>query len=171
MNIRKSTAQDIPMIMDIISEAKDYFKKHGIDQWQDGYPNEESIQQDIMLQQSYLLENQHEIIGTFCLSYLPETVYEAIEEGAWISSLPYVTLHRIAISSKEKGKHYASLILEYIYQQASSRNIHALRVDTHEDNLSMQKMLLRNGFTYCGIIYLESCKDRKHKRLAYETHF
>ena len=73
--------------------------------------------------------------------------------------------------SKEKGKNYASYILEYIYQQALSQHIHALRVDTHEDNLSMQHMLLKNGFTYCGIIYLESCKDLKHKRLAYEKDF
>ena len=171
MKIRLSTPQDIPMIMKLINEAKAYFKKQGIDQWQDGYPNEESIYQDILLKQSYLLEHHHDIIGTFCLSYALETVYEAIEEGSWLSSKPYVTLHRIAISSKEKGKNYASYILEYIYQQALSQHIHALRVDTHEDNLSMQHMLLKNGFTYCGIIYLESCKDLKHKRLAYEKDF
>ena len=37
-------------------------------------------------------------------------------------------------------------------------------MDTHDDNLSMQRFLTKYGFNYCGTIYLEN----KEKRRAYE---
>ena len=41
MEFRKSVKSDIPEIMGIIKQAQDYFKEKNIDQWQNGYHNEE----------------------------------------------------------------------------------------------------------------------------------
>ena len=41
---------------------------------------------------------------------------------------------------------------------------HINLIDTHEDNQSMQKLLAKNQFSYCGIIYLSDGS----KRLAFE---
>ena len=40
----------------------------------------------------------------------------------------------------------------------------SIRMDTHDDNLSMQRFLIKYGFEYCGTIYLEN----KETRRAYE---
>ena len=40
----------------------------------------------------------------------------------------------------------------------------SLKIDTHKDNIPMQKVLLRNGFKFCGIIHLENGDER----LAYQ---
>lgn len=47
MNFRLAEKSDLDKIMEIIEEAKDYLKTLGIDQWQNGYPNEEKILSDI----------------------------------------------------------------------------------------------------------------------------
>jgi hypothetical protein len=39
-----------------------------------------------------------------------------------------------------------------------------IRIDTHRDNKIMQHNILKEGFSYCGIIYLESGDER----LAYQ---
>lgn len=39
-----------------------------------------------------------------------------------------------------------------------------VRIDTHRDNKTMQHVILKNGFEYCGIIYLKNGEQR----LAYE---
>lgn len=44
------------------------------------------------------------------------------------------------------------------------KGIHSIKVDTHEDNRSMQRFLQKNGFVYCGVIYLQDGS----KRLAFE---
>ena len=49
-----------------------------------------------------------------------------------------------------------------------NKNIHSLRIDTHEYNFPMQKMLSKNGFVKCGIIYLNGIMDNVNKRFAYE---
>ena len=47
MEFRKSVKSDIPKIMNIIKQAQSYFKNQNIDQWQNGYPNENVINNDI----------------------------------------------------------------------------------------------------------------------------
>ena len=57
MKLRKAKHSDLAAIMAIINQAKAYFKSHGINQWQDGYPNEISIVNDIQRNESYVLDN------------------------------------------------------------------------------------------------------------------
>ena len=49
MEIRKSRMEDIEKIMCVIHEAQESMRTNGIPQWQDGYPNEEVISQDIKI--------------------------------------------------------------------------------------------------------------------------
>ena len=39
-----------------------------------------------------------------------------------------------------------------------------MKIDTHRENRVMQKLLEKNGFTYCGIIYAEDGS----RRMAYQ---
>ena len=56
MEIRKSHLDDVQRIMTLIHQAQNYFKQQNIDQWQDGYPNEETIEKDMLLKIMILLE-------------------------------------------------------------------------------------------------------------------
>ena len=47
MEFRKSTINDMPDIMNIFKQAQSYFKENRIDQWQNNYPNENVISNDI----------------------------------------------------------------------------------------------------------------------------
>ena len=60
---------------------------------------------------------------------------------------------------KLAGKGVASFIFSYCASLAK-----CIRIDTHRDNIPMQKALSKAGFSYRGIIYLESGAER----LAYE---
>ena len=42
------------------------------------------------------------------------------------------------------------------------------KTDTHENNEPMKKFLEKNGFSYCGVIYLDKEPDVGEKRIAYE---
>lgn len=61
MNFRKSTYDDVDKILEIIEKAKAEFKKSGLDQWQNGYPNRQVIENDVKLEISYVLENVEKI--------------------------------------------------------------------------------------------------------------
>ena len=161
MILRKTEIKDIARVMTIINQAKQYFKDHGIDQWQDGYPNEDSILEDIQNEEAYVLDHEGEILGTCMITIQGEPTYDVID-GKWLSQSDYICVHRIAIDNEHKGSGLASLILN----QAVSLypHYHSLRMDTHEDNLSMQSFLTKYGFIHCGTITLNSGALRR----AYE---
>ena len=57
-----------------------------------------------------------------------------------------------------------SSVLARAKDEASKLGIRNLRIDTHNDNLTMQHIVAKAGFSYCGIIRLEDGDPR----LAYQ---
>ena len=165
MNFRKATHPDIPSILVIIQQAQHYLKQHSIDQWQNGYPNHDSITNDIQNGCSYVMEENGTIIGTMAFILEEEPTYAHIYEGSWkTNGLRYATLHRVAVLEERKGSGIAGKMLQEAELLCRSCSIGSIRMDTHRENLSMQRMMQKNNFAYCGIIYLEDDAER----LAYE---
>ncbi|AEB76384.1 GNAT family N-acetyltransferase [Clostridium botulinum] len=164
MEFRKAIKTDINNIMKIIKQAQDYFKEQGIDQWQNNYPNVETISSDIANKESYVLLKDNNIVATAAVSFSKETTYDSIYDGEWISNSEYVVVHRIAVDNNYKGLGLSSEIIKNVEKLCLSQNVHSIKIDTHEENLSMQKLLKKNKFQYCGVIYLED----KSKRIAFE---
>lgn len=167
MKLRKSVNEDINNIMQIIDEAKEALKEQGIDQWQNGYPNADVIRNDILNNDSYVFIKNNEIIATLAVSFDGEKTYDKIYDGDWISNDEFAVIHRIAITSKYKGTGIASEIIKMIEAICLDKDVHSIKVDTHEFNIPMQKLLKKNDFKYCGVIYLED----KSKRVAFEKIF
>jgi len=163
MEFRKTTAAGLGSVMKIIRQAQEYLKRQGIDQWQNNYPSPETIMEDIRKGCSYVLLENHSILGTAAVVFDGDRNYDFIE-GKWLSDGPYAAVHRIAVQEDRKGSGLASVIIGYIEQMCQDTGAQSIRVDTHEKNLSMQRLLIKNGFQACGIIYLQDGA----RRLAYE---
>lgn len=155
MEIRKSNTDDIEDIMKLVKQAQSYFKNNGIDQWQDGYPSDDDIHMDIKKGHSYVLTNP-DVIGTMYFAIEDDPNYNVIE-GQWKTALqPYAVIHRIVVDENYKGQNLAKKLLDYVIEKCCENNTQSIRIDTHKDNLSMQRFLTKNGFELCGNITLES---------------
>ncbi|MBR3364183.1 MAG: GNAT family N-acetyltransferase, partial [Solobacterium sp.] len=71
----------------------------------------------------------------------------------------------IAVLSSCKGKGLASELLAYAYEKARARGWGNIRIDTHEDNRSMRRLLAKNGFVQCGNVMVGKFKE---PRIAYQ---
>ena len=167
LEFRKAVEADIYSIMNIIEQAQAYFKDSGINQWQNNYPNIETVMNDISNQNGYVLLIDNNVTGTVAVSFDGEKNYEYIYNGQWISNDVHAVIHRIAVDSNYKGLGLASIIIRNIEEICLNKGIHSIKVDTHRENISMQKLLRKTGFQYCGIIYLED----KSERIAFEKNF
>ncbi|WP_066870802.1 GNAT family N-acetyltransferase [Clostridium mediterraneense] len=154
MEFRKSIEADIDRIMIIIKQAQNYFKENNIDQWQNNYPNAETIRNDIKNNDSYVLIKDGEIVATTALSFDGDSNYDHIYDGSWLSNNKFAVIHRIAVDNKYKGLGLSSEIIKKAEKMCLEREVHSIKVDTHKDNLSMQKLLKKNNFKYCGVIYV-----------------
>jgi GNAT superfamily N-acetyltransferase len=164
MIIRLAEKKDIDKIMQIISDARESIGRLGIDQWQYGYPTRDIVKEDVLLERSFVVELDGTICATFALMMNGEPTYKKIYCGAWIGDGEYLALHRIAIESHHRGNGIAESIIAFLVEYGAKNGYSSVRVDTHEGNLPMRKMLEKNGFEYCGTIHLLDGQPR----VAYE---
>ncbi len=165
MNVRKATPADIGTIMPILDEARRIMRETGNStQWNNGYPSVEIILDDITQGHAFVcLDGNEEIVGYFCLitGTDPDPNYKVIENGAWLDDKPYGVIHRLASGRKAKG--IARAAFDFAFSVTDN-----IRVDTHHENMPMQNFLSRNGFSYCGVIYVGdgTPRDAFQKRLG-----
>ena len=171
MLIRATTPADVPAVMTIIEEARRTIAALGIDQWQNGSPNEAMILADVKEGQSRVALVNGEVVGTFALIENGEPVYAAIENGGWqtpdrdaAGEWSYLAIHRVAISVSHRGSGISTAVIRHAEESARTLGRTSLRIDTHEGNVVMRRMLERHGFIPCGTIHLENGDPR----VAYE---
>ena len=166
IKIRRSTNNDIPALLGIFDEARETIKKLGIDQWQNGYPHREVIEDDIARGYSRVIEADGTVVATFAVIDDGEPTYDKIYDGGWLTkdSKSYVAIHRVAILVACRGQGIACRIIGYAKDFARDGGFSSIRIDTHRGNVVMRKMLEKNGFSHCGTIYLADGGER----VAYE---
>lgn len=158
MIIRKTTITDVAAAAEIYDMARSFMRKSGnMEQWNNGHPNAEDILRDIESGTSYVCVEEGEIIAVFFFKIGNDPTYDKIYDGAWKKDGEYGVIHRIAV--KYNGRGLADKIYAHCYSLHQN-----LRIDTHRDNIPMQRSLTKNGFEYCGIIYIEDGNER----LAYQ---
>ena len=158
MVIRKTRTDDMDAVLNIYAEARKYMRESGnLEQWANGYPAREDVLSDIAEGASYVCEDGGEVVAVFYFKEGTDPTYANIYEGEWQNGDPYAVIHRIAVKYHGRG------IVNFCFSECFGR-FPNLKIDTHKDNLPMQKALIKNGFKYCGIIYL----GNGDARLAYQ---
>lgn len=163
MEIRHSEQRDFDRIMELYARARTFMAAHGNPrQWgATEWPPAELIRRDIEVGRSYVCTDAGRVIGTFCFVWGKdiEPTYAVIEDGAWTDNSPYGVVHRLAGDGSAPG------IGAFCLNWALARSGGHLRIDTHGDNRTMQRLLAGLGFQHRGTIYVEEDDD---PRLAYE---
>ena len=164
MEIRKASESDFCRIMEIYAYARHFMAEHGNpNQWGPTvWPPESLIHRDIAKGNSYVCLHEGKVIGTFFFTYGAdiEPTYRKIADGQWRCSSPYGVVHRLASDGSVKG--VGAFCLDWAYRQCSH-----LRIDTHGDNIIMQRLISKMGFLHCGTIHVE---EDDYPRLAYEKY-
>ena len=162
MKIRHAEEKDVKRMMEIYEYARDFMAKTGNpNQWgPNKWPPEYLIHEDIMKGHSYVCEEYGNIIGTFYYEYGKdvEDTYADITDGKWTSPEAYGVVHRLAADGSTKGT--GEYCLRWAYEQCGY-----IRVDTHTDNVVMQNLLKKLGYSKRGIIYV---KQDNYPRYAYD---
>lgn len=159
---RYARKKDLPTILSIIQQAKQRLKTLNINQWQDGYPDEEAILNDIAHKQGYLFVKNGTIIAYVAICFEADPFYASID-GKWLSNQPYVVVHRLAVSDAYAHQGVAKHILQHASKLALKREYNAFRIDTHYANHYMRNLIRAHGFILCGLVQV-----RDGQRLAYE---
>jgi len=158
--IRKAAMEDLDAILEVYKIARQYMKDTGNPtQWGDDYPAVEAICGHMENGDMYVAERNNNICGAFAYIVGIEHCYNKIE-GQWHFDGEYGTIHMMAANGTEKGVFAEAL-------EFSKCICPHVRIDTHPNNKTMQHLILKHGFEYCGIIYVSDGSPR----YAYEQIF
>ena len=154
MIIRKAKPDDEDRIFEILDAAKAFMRSTGnTSQWdEEDYPGN-MIKGDIAKGYGHVVEENGVVRAYLALIEGADPTYANIE-GKWLNDAPYAVIHRVA--SDGKCHNILEAILEYAFSLIDN-----VRIDTHEDNGPMRHKLEKNGFTYCGTIYVSDGTPRR----------
>lgn len=157
MEIRKATPEDMPEILRVFAVAREAMKRNNNPtQWGNDRPAPATLEGDIRRGNLYLEVEDGRVVGVFALNLGIDEAHEKLR-GTWLNDRPYGVIHRLASDGTVRG--VLARCLEFC-----ETVIDNIKIDTHRDNLIMQHLLGKYGFTYCGTILAEDGTPR----LAYQ---
>ena len=160
MEIRLAFPNEVDAIMQVIEEAKKCLAEAGSTQWQNGYPNTDTIIEDIISGQAYVALEEGELLAYAAVTKSPEKAYEDIYDGSWEGrESEYLVFHRIAVASDVQGQGVAQTFLEGLIEGFDYLDF---RSDTHDKNKAMQHIFEKLGFKQVGKVPVDG------ERLAYQ---
>jgi len=160
--LKKATNEDKGRIWEILQQAIELRKQDGSSQWQDGYPNVETVQNDINKGYGYVLRSESQILAYMAVIFDGEPAYNALK-GQWLSDQDYVVVHRVAVAQDIKTKGTATFLMKELETVAVANGVYSIKVDTNFDNKAMLRILEKLGYQYCGEVYF-----RGSARMAFE---
>ena len=160
MEIRLAFPNEVDTIMQVIEGAKKCLAEAGSTQWQNGYPDADTIIEDIISGQAYVAIEEGELLAYAAVTKSPEKAYEAIYDGNWEGrESEYLVFHRIAVASDVQGQGVAQTFLEGLIEGFDYLDF---RSDTHAKNLAMQHIFEKLSFKQVGKVPVDG------ERLAYQ---
>lgn len=160
LNYRLAIENDIIELNKIANDSREYMKEYGnIMQWNNGYPGGNEFAKDIKNEFAYIIEYNNEIVGYAALMNGEDPMYQYIE-GEWKYNIPYISIHRVMINKKYRGKGLGIKLFNIFFNIIYSKGYRNIRIDTHKLNAPMLNIIKKMNFEYTGIVYAPDNSER-----------
>jgi GNAT superfamily N-acetyltransferase len=151
MNIRRAALNDIPQIMELITEIVPVMNAAGNFQWDAVYPNAGVFENDIKHDQLWVADDDGIVAGIAAITTDQEPEYAGV---GWDLNETAIVVHRLAVSIHHQGKGIAAKLMHQAEQEAISRSIKVLRIDTNSANKATRQLFPKLGYEFAGEIGL-----------------
>ncbi|HNP24743.1 MAG TPA: GNAT family N-acetyltransferase [Panacibacter sp.] len=168
MILRQAKFSDIGTIWEILQQAIEQRRLDGSEQWQQGYPNLNTVHEDIANDYGYVLTDNNVIIAYAAVIFGIEPAYNEID-GSWLTNQDYMAVHRVATSNSAKGKGVATKLFSLLEDLCIQRNVFSIKVDTNFDNAPMLRILEKLSYTYCGEIIFGGAPRKAFEKVLHKV--
>ena len=157
MKIRKAQILDLENIMKMYKSCVTGMIKIGIDQWDDTYPDAETIFQDLKNQTYYVVEEKGKILGGINIDQNQDTTYLDIN---WKdTSNQFLVIHRLGVKEEHWGHGIGKDLMIFTEELVKKRFLKSIRLDTYSGNPKAMDFYIRLGYRELGVIHLKPDKN------------
>lgn len=148
LRVRKAEFRDLKDIVKIFKGAIKNMDKQGINQWDEVYPNEDVLKEDIMKKEMYLYCKENEILSVFVLN---KDYDEAYNRADWkYPELSFAIVHRLCVNPSVQNRGIGTKTLNIIEELLNNKNIESIRLDVFSENPFALKMYEKHGYKKVG---------------------
>lgn len=157
MTIRKAYKEDLIKIMKMYESCVAGMIKNGIDQWDDTYPDTQTIAQDLENQTYYVAEDKEVIVGGINIDKNQDLTY--LDVNWEDTSSEFLVVHRLAVKEEFWNKKIGKNLMLFTEKMAIKRGLKSIRLDTYSGNLKAMDFYIKLGYRKLGAINLKPNKN------------
>ncbi len=114
--------------------------------WDESYPGEEEVREDLLAGSLYVLVQDEELIGA--ISVVPENELDALD--CWQVRENACEFARVVIKPEYQHKGLSGRLVEGIILEIQKRQADAIHIAVAKGNIPAQKLYAQKGFSICG---------------------
>lgn len=149
---RNAQPEDLPRLLDLYLGSIELMRFQGIDQWDDVYPNEAVLEQDIVNQELYVLEEEDGLAASIVLNEDQEPQYRYVDWQYHTGKIGVI--HRLCVDAGHQGRGCAKQMAKMAEQHFRKRECSAVRLDAFPKNQPAIRLYQSLGYEFCGRILL-----------------
>ncbi|WP_136810491.1 GNAT family N-acetyltransferase [Desulfosediminicola flagellatus] len=162
IRFRQAKTEDLQIVVSITCNAIAYMQDNGIDQWDDRYPDQTILLNDIKKQEMVLVECDGITVGFLTLNNKQSPEYASVN---WKQRGRIMVIHRLTIEPTHQGKGLAFRMMDHAENMARQSGTEIIRLDAYSQNPAANSLYEKRGYHYAG-----SVTFRKGIFYCYEKH-
>jgi RimJ/RimL family protein N-acetyltransferase len=138
MEIHLVEIDDLNNVVRIFKSAIESMIKNNIFQWDEIYPNEDILANDIIKNQMYKIIFDNKIISIFVLNKKYDEEYS---NGSWeYTGSNFMVLHRLCVNTEYQNKGFGIKTMTCIEKYLKNNGIESIRLDAFSKNQAALKL-------------------------------
>jgi RimJ/RimL family protein N-acetyltransferase len=149
LTMRLAVTEDIPSVVDLLKACVAALRTAGIDQWDEVYPTEETIQSDVACRSLYIaIDQAGAVAGVVVLNDVQDPEYSSVP---WtIEATRIGVVHRLMIEPRFQGRGLAREVMRLVEERASALGYNVLRLDAFTHNPRALRLYEALGYRDAG---------------------
>jgi GNAT superfamily N-acetyltransferase len=152
LSIRLAADADGPALARILRDCIAAMREAGIEQWDEIYPTERHLAEDIDAKSLYVAcTGSGAIVGIVVLNESQDPEYAKVP---WFSEVRPLVVHRVMVAPASQGQGIAQALMTFAEQHARTAGYGSIRLDAFTLNPRALRLYERLGYTARGTVRL-----------------
>jgi GNAT superfamily N-acetyltransferase len=146
--VRKASAADAASLLQLVRDCVAGMRAAGIEQWDEVYPNAETIARDIEAGTLHVLCDDDAIIASITIDQTMDPLWQSMTWSA--GSEPAAAVHRLMVHPSQQGHGFGKLLMRHAKTVAREQGCRSIRLDTFLQNPAAMALYPRLGYRRTG---------------------
>ncbi len=152
LSIRLAAEADCPVLARILRDCVAAMRHEGIEQWDEIYPTERHLAEDIRAESLYVAcTGAGDVVGTVVLNEHQEPEYATVP---WLSEARPLVVHRVMVDPARQRQGIAQALMMFAERHARTAGYGSIRLDAFTLNPRALRLYERLGYAARGTVRL-----------------